>query len=98
MKLKNLIKKLLGFKEAQYMRVAYIDWIGQSHKAPWLKYSYMEHRRLVKASAQLCRLYPQRYQSVWIEYGSVNDKPQPKPIPQQTQGNAISFHQQKPSA
>lgn len=98
MKLKKLIKKLLGFKEAEYMRVAYIDWIGQKHHAPWLKYSYMEHRRLVKASKQLFLLYPQRYQSVWIEYGSFNDKPQPKPIQTPAQGNPISFHQSKPSA
>ena len=98
MELKKLIKKLLGFKEAQYMRVSYIDWIGHSHKAPWLKYSYMEHWRLIKASKQLCKLYPNRYQGVWIEYGSFNDKPQPKPIPQQTEGKAISFHQSKPSA
>lgn len=101
----NLLKKLLGFKDAQYMRSCYMYNNGLIWRNPYLPYNFWDHRRLKKACNQLVKKYSACYQSVWIEYADaevytphINPDNYRFDTHREPLGKARSFNQVKPSA
>ena len=101
----NPLKKLLGFKDAQYMRAGYLCSDGHTMYAPWLRYSYREHKRLKRESKELCKMYPSRWYQVWIEYADhevykphINPDNYKYDTHREPLGKPRSFNQVKPSA